>query len=147
MKKLNSLYVALILVMMFSVSTAFADENDASVTDLPLDQGIIIDMSQDEPSIITDQGDDGAVANDGTELPLDQGNIGSGEIDTGSVIDTSTEVTTTETKEPAKTGAVEPLAQTGLDSIWNLYSALALLIVVCMLGLIIIRTKQNKVSN
>ncbi|MFF2798177.1 LPXTG cell wall anchor domain-containing protein [Lysinibacillus xylanilyticus] len=133
------------LALFMSMSSAFAEESAPPVSDMPLDQGIVIDASADETGAVantstegvdvnaqvTQQAEEEAAANDGTTLPLDQGDINATEIDKGSkeaevetnqpeVAPEQDTVVLTE-NEPV----VEPLAQTGIASNGLAYAGLA----------------------
>lgn len=142
MKKNKVIIPTLAITMLLAVGSASADET-APVSDMPLDQGIVIDITDDSSSAVNsasteviDQApapeaqltptggmgttavDSEAVANDGTVLPIDQGDVNTTEIDTGTVVETAPVVTPAQdtTVLTETQPVVETLPQTGIAS-------------------------------
>lgn len=125
----------LAMTLLLAVGSASADET-APVSEMPLDQGIVIDITGDEssgsavdsantevidqepaPEIINGE----VSANDGTVLPIDQGDVNTTPIDNGTVVETPVQTTPEVTpKEDTVVltetqPVVETLPQTGIS--------------------------------
>lgn len=141
MKKLALVQTAAMALLILTATSASAEEPTAPVSEMPIDQGIVIDVSGGEEgtantgnaqaqtqtpptdvnALVTEQAEEEAAANDGTVLPLDQGNIDAAEIDsgTGAVEQEGAQPQVTAPEEDTvvlteKEPVVEPLAQTGI---------------------------------
>jgi len=113
----------------------------APVSEIPLEEGIVIDTStgtvdatatsevQETNAETTEE----VKANDGTSLPLDQGEVNSTDVDSGGEVvevqpSTATPQEDTVILAEKETPVVEPLAQTGISGKGVLYAGLALLL-------------------
>lgn len=125
----------LAMTLLLAVGSASADET-APVSEMPLDQGIVIDITDDTSAVdsvnteVIDQEaattietaptqvNDEAIANDGTVLPIDQGDVNTTEIDSGTVVETAPVVTPAQdtTVLTETQPVVETLPQTGIAS-------------------------------
>lgn len=130
------------LALLMAVGSASAEDSVPPVSEMPLDQGIVIDTTSGQvdttaavettttPAV--DQGTEDAAANDGTVLPLDQGDINASEIDAGGQavqVETATPEVTAPEKDTVvlteKQPVVEPLPKTGIADNGLLYAGLA----------------------
>lgn len=113
-------FAFILLVTVLFASFLFATSAGAEGEgDLVIDLGTGTEV--DTGSVITSQGEDGVTANNGTELPLENGNINNTDVDTGTVdfstgIDAGAEGTQEVDKGGETTvGVTQPLAQTGIS--------------------------------
>ena len=157
----NRFGINAVLVTALLVSGGSAVGAVAPISEIPLEEGIVIDTTtgttetvdtnaNTNATVETTDGNNGqtteeAKANDGTTLPLDQGEVNSAEVDTGTgavevapAPTTPQEDTVVLTEKPK----VEPLPKTGIADNALVYTGLAL--VLGLAGLVFTRFSKSK---
>lgn len=152
---INAVMVTALLVSGGSVVGAAAP-----ISEIPLEEGIVIDTTtgatetaDTNTTVETTQGNNGQTteepkANDGTTLPLDQGEVNSAEVDTGTgavevaPAPTSPQEDTVVLSQEETKPKVEPLPKTGIADNAMVYTGIALL--VGLAGLMLTRFSKSK---
>lgn len=157
----NRFGINAVMVTALLVSGGSAVGAVAPISEIPLEEGIVIDTTtgttetvdtnaNTNATVETTDGNNGqtteeAKANDGTTLPLDQGEVNSAEVDTGTgavevapAPTTPQEDTVVLTEKPK----VEPLPKTGIADNALAYTGLAF--VLGLAGLVFTRFSKSK---
>ena len=160
----NRFGINAVMVTALLVSGGSAVGAVAPISEIPLEEGIVIDTTtgttetvdtnaDTNATVETTQGNNGntteeAKANDGTTLPLDQGEVNSAEVDTGTgavevaPAPTSPQEDTVVLAQEETKPKVEPLPKTGIADNAMVYTGIALL--VGLAGLMFTRFSKSK---
>lgn len=113
---------------------------DTSTVDEVVDDGVVEEA--DEPETAEEEED--AAANDGTTLPLDQGEVDATDVDEGTDTEKVEETKTVEkvVTAPVEEAKVEPLAQTGIDGTTGI--TLGVLALLGAVGLTLTRKRKSQ---